>query len=193
MVKEKVFIHVGLPKTGTTFLQTILFPKLVLKNKKIITSEALCSQWNYPVSHRKYLMYGLKHMYPDASIIIGIRDKNTWLKSMYNQVVKRGVTTLGFKEWVDTIDPELLDFNGYVADLKKTFKNVFVYHFEEFCINKIGIIIRLCDFIGCEVPVYNDEIVNWSYYGFKEKIILFFNKTVNGIRFVMLNLFRVVK
>ncbi|MHA2039963.1 MAG: sulfotransferase [Promethearchaeota archaeon] len=208
MKKERqIFLHVGLPKTGTSWLQQILFPKLnvhlirrrkdfitiPINGKIIISLEALSGSYKYSVDYRNYLANGMKAVYPDAKIIVGLREKNSWLKSMYNQGVKRGVFKETFDEWNNSIDPRILDFDNYVNKLNELFDDVFVYWFEDFKKDKKKVIVDMCNFLDVDVPVYEDSMINPSYYGFYERFFLFNNRILSRLRLSIITFFKFLK
>ncbi len=91
----KIFIHVGMTKTGTSFLQAQIFPKIenvnlhhtkemtikILPDKLNIISHEHFSQGSYQKSiqfeDRKIVAERLKKCFPDAEIIICIREINS--------------------------------------------------------------------------------------------------------------------
>lgn len=110
-----IFIHIGLHKTGTTFLQqniyglwenmeylnTLWFPYMVLiqpRKKYIISNETLCGRpWGRPKSmnidwseERKLVLLSLKRLYPHARILLSIRNHRNLLLSMYKQYLHEG-------------------------------------------------------------------------------------------------------
>ena len=111
----KIVIHVGLHKTGTSFLQAEIFPKIknvnyigmlrygskIYEDKlNIISDEELSVNPHLPPCHGNYFDSGqrnviaerLQSIFPNAKIILGIRNKDTWLRSVYSQYVKGGGT-----------------------------------------------------------------------------------------------------
>ena len=205
MKKEReIFIHVGLPKTGTSWLQQNLFPKInvhlirkrkdfvnIPNNGKILISiESLSGSFRFPVDYRNYLAYGMKTVYPDAKIIVGLREKDSWLKSMYNQGVKRGVFEESFEEWKNNLDPRILDFDSYIKKLNELFDDVFVYRFEDFKKDKKKVIEDMCRFLDVEVPVYEDSRINPSFYGIYERFFLFYNKLLSSLRLSIITFFK---
>jgi|MDTB01.1.fsa_nt_gb hypothetical protein len=120
MNKTEIFIHVGLHKTGTTFLQRQIYPKLSLayydfrpfdeqlttnhRKRKICISDENYSGRPWPkgfpdrpsdVSYGeqfKYSMHNLVDLYPGAKIIIGFREHSSFLISLYKQYLHEGGT-----------------------------------------------------------------------------------------------------
>jgi len=169
----KVILHIGYHKTATTFLQEEIFTRMQQENpdtvdyydtfdisiqpKKeitIISDENLDGgSYRLGCTREKQLaiLDNLKKLYPNAYIIVGIRDPHRWLISAYKQyTLGYGHTTL--QRYVNSIDKQVLDMDGYVEEVKKRFKNVYVFDFERFKINPIGVVDELCDFIGLPVP-----------------------------------------
>ena len=88
-----IFIHLGLPRTGTTFFQQNIFPKIKNYNyfhnpddilvldqfdNVIFSSESM--SYN---RRRNEILQKLKKLYPQASIIIGLRDIEEIKRSLY--------------------------------------------------------------------------------------------------------------
>ena len=191
----KLFIHVGLPKTGTTFLQQEVFPKIenvnfamfpdyrttLYPNKINIIGDEFLSHVSYmpgrDANQRFEIAKRLQGSYPDAKIIIGIRDQKSWLRSLYNQYVRAG----GIHEydyWFENMfNKDFLDTESYINFLKKSFKKgVYVYRFEDMKKNYSVWIKDLCDFIGCDVPKIERKKHNVGWGKNRIKIALFFNK-----------------
>lgn len=112
-----IYLHVGLPKTGTTFLQQMVFgcwpnltycndlwfPYLVLQeqNKKyLVSNETLSGRpWNRDPQQgfswhdeTEQILDGLTRLYPDASILISFRRHASFVESLYAQYLHEGGT-----------------------------------------------------------------------------------------------------
>jgi len=101
-----VIIHVGLQKTGTTFLQEEIFRKL--KNvryirdisftnlcfkrdkKTIIANEALSGDPYSNKIDRFKVIDNLHKLFPDAKIIVGTRYMPNMIDSLYSQYIRNG-------------------------------------------------------------------------------------------------------
>ena len=112
-MSEEVFIHVGYPKCGSTFLQSNVFPYMtgvhfihkfmwnqygwvhphfvfecaLHDGMNLISSESLTGSMSV---HDCYadgfvLMDRLKKVYPDAHVILVERERESWLSSLYQQ------------------------------------------------------------------------------------------------------------
>lgn len=193
MKNEKLFIHVGLPKTGTTFLQHEIFPKIKNVNfihyqnfameiytdkLNIISNEEL---FGYKVrgsnAHDRFTIADrLKLCFPDAKIILGLRNKKTWLKSCYKQWVRDG----GIHEydyWFNNIfDVSFLNFDEYINYLKSIFDNVYIYTFENLKNNTDECLKNICNFIGCDVPIFENKKYNVGWNDKQIKIARFLNR-----------------
>jgi len=192
---RELYIHVGLPKTGTTFLQEEIFKKMkniryirdlditsyVLDDRKtIISHENLAGVSNpSPASHRFIIADYLHKLFPDAKIIVGIRDKDSWLYSLYSQHIRNG-GSLSFEEFLAKFDKRCLDFEEYISYLKSLFSEVYVYRFEDLIRNKAEFVKKLCDFIGEPVPRYKDKKRRVSLKSYQLKTIRFINKTITN-------------
>lgn len=183
---QDLIIHIGLHNTGTTWLQQYFFPEI--KDSNIISNEDLSGlpMDGHNVEYRDMIMYGLKQVYPNARIIIGIRDKPGWVLSLYNNYVKRG-GIYTFDYWVNNVfDKHHLDYEEYISYLQQLFNNqVFVYDFNEFIKDKETILNSMCSFIGCSLPSYKDVIINKRWNKHLLFFGLHFNKLVGRIREVL--------
>lgn len=177
-------------RTGTTFLQKRVFPflegvnyiPLYLKNKyarnpflqKVDNNKTLISNENFCFftyyhdidSDTKFyasgeeILYRLKKCFPNARIIFCTRNKDSWLRSVYNNLVKNGYA-YDFEHFLEHV--EYLDIDNFVKVLNELF-DVFVYSFEDFVKDKKKVVSDICSFIGVSVPDDIDySIINYSY------------------------------
>lgn len=110
-----VILHIGLHKTGTTYLQRVLFPELpglvslvsafrfrdlaaaaARSNRILISDEALCglpfrSQRSW-LDEFRATVRGLAGLFPRAHVIIGVRRQDGMLLSLYKQYLHEGGT-----------------------------------------------------------------------------------------------------
>ena len=196
-MKGEVFIHVGLPKTGTTFLRTQIFPKIenivyaktpigfydVDRDVKYLLSNESLSGVPFkrfnPYSCNRYLIMDyLNKIYPDAKIILCLRNKETIKKSLYSQYIEQG----GLKGFDDFIKYELrddwMDFDKYVRYIKKYF-DCCIYHFEDL---ESGIE-QICNFMDVDVPEYENKICNKGWNGNQKRLGILCNRFWKSPRF----------
>jgi hypothetical protein len=189
----KIIIHVGLHKTGTTFFQNQIFnnvpnAKLIRgpnfttqlqKNKmNIISSEAL-SGAPYVRSDAKIrftIADRIKSCFPDARIIIGIREEKSWLKSLYSQFIRNG-GFYDFDSWLEkVVDKDYFDQESYIKYLKSLFSNVYVFSFEDFCKNKKEVVTEMCKFMEVNYIDYQDIKYNTKLSKNRLNIIKYLNR-----------------
>lgn len=204
---KQVYIHVGLQKTGSSFLQQSVFPCLggcdyfrgtdtfkkyvwnATAGKLLLSHEAfqgapvkIVSQgpkgWLNSRHHRLHI---LSNLWPEANIIVVVRQHGEWLSSMYRQYLHLGGTA-DFDNFFNTESDCLVERAGLIyKDLVATIK----YHFRSkiLIINYNGLrkepdatLHLLSDFIGCEFikPVHQREI-NPSVKNLQARILRFFN------------------
>ncbi len=177
----KIAFHLGLPRTGSTFLQRQIFPNL--KNVNVLGSESLLFDYKTPVSNDKLnlvsdenlsgisatmqprassyqIIHRIHQVYPQAKIIVVFRDEKSWLKSLYTQYVKIGGVE-SFDEWLDrfksTVD---FDYKTYKDILFDLFDEVLVCDFEKLKNNPYEFLKEICDFLDVKVPNYTQKQVN---------------------------------
>ncbi len=188
--KTQIILHIGLHKTGTTFLQQEIFPKLKGVNYKfyydmqdykikdgyinLISCEnlsgSLLSSIKFGAFERKALLYGMKALYPNARIIVGFRNKEKWLRSVYVQHIKQGRLYRSYNSFLETVPTEFVDFDSYECLIRELFDDVYVYHFEDLKKDVDSFVRGICDFIGAEVPIFINR--KWSKHWNDRKLIL---------------------
>jgi hypothetical protein len=207
---KEIYFHIGLVKTGSTWLQEVFFPKLNLtlirtrqdfvemanaqSGKFLVSYEGLSGNYHKPVEFRYYYAYGIKALHPNAKIILGLRKQDSWLKSMYTQNIKTGHAKDSYKDWYNSLDLRICNFDEYLLLLKNLFgNNVYIYHFEDFKQNKQKILKEICCFLDVECPVLNEtRKVNVGLYGY-EKYLRYYTKIVDIIRTSLITFFKVTK
>jgi len=182
----KVFIHVGLQKTGTTALQELVFKKLDVNYIRyldrsiylddlnpdkplLISNEDLCG---VPGELSRYqIARNLHYLFPQAGIILGIRGKEGWLRSMYKESIRQG-SILSWRDYCNFFPYFLLDFDEYIRVLRSMFPSVYVFSYEELLKDFDKVVCGICDFMGVSVPAYENRVLNqsikgWQVPGFK--------------------------
>ena len=100
---KQVYFHVGLGKTGTTYLQYELFPKLqgiyYIQRTRYQNAIDIIAKTSYPsyLVSREFdqqlpdeVARFSKH-YPDAKVIIVFRRHDSWIASQYRRFAKNGI------------------------------------------------------------------------------------------------------
>ncbi len=173
MNNKSFYLHIGLPRTGTTFLQNSIFnnindinfilkPDLIdLKSKiksnqvNLISDEGLLGNvWG---DNRFISIEKLYKNYPDAKIIIGFRKHHKWVQSMYSLYLKRG-GSLKVDKFLDLdfnngiLNKKQLDFSDLLKEIKNKFKyKPFVYFLEEIESKDNKLINDLSNYLGVDI------------------------------------------
>lgn len=109
-----LYLHIGLHKTGTTFLQKAVFPlwqglnylpldkleylvRMSERGNYLLSREGLSGQNWMPKRDREACIVRLAKLFPDARIIMSFRQHAGFIVSSYNQFLQRG----GFLEFED--------------------------------------------------------------------------------------------
>jgi len=194
-VKE-LYLHVGLPRCASTFLQTKIFPYLNLHY--VHRKEHI----NYKMDHIKYLkkvfkkskvdvlyssetILGLPEIvedpvdtlkkysvaFPDANIIIIKRDRATWLKSMYYRYMHRE-GYIDFNNYYDNIlDHKLLNVDHHISRSRSLFNGRVTYiDFEDLQTDHKFFIGQICEFMRVQIPYYKNKKINANNYNIRGKI-----------------------
>ena len=177
---SEVYIHLGLPRTGSTFLQRNVFPKLDLhyvskpgtvsggkfidvrgKEGKFLFSNENWSGWLYKeTSNERYAMLQwFKERYPDAHIMLCTRDTDAWLKSIKNNQWKKEPNYD-----LEQYDRQMLDTDTYVKTINTLFKGNLIFDYDEFKKDNKAMVGKMCKWL--DVPLPSDisyKIVNQSW------------------------------
>lgn len=192
-METKIVIHIGMHKTGTTFLQREVFPKIPNINYQTdinlftpVVSDAinLFSDENLDggsyrlfttCEQRDTIIKNLHTLYPDAHIILCLRDKESWLHSAYKQYIV-AYQSCSFKEYKQRLDTAKLDYAEYISLIKSLFNHVYVCYYNELKKNPQQFVNNLCDFIGVKTPPFNRNIVYKSITDTQVKLIRLYDK-----------------
>lgn len=163
-----ILLHLGMPRTATTFLQSEVFPKFentylvnqpyyweIFDNTRlnIISDETLC------INEKRFeILKNLKAKFPDAKVLMGLRNYTKVKKQLYNHYLQCGAVTR-YRDWEKTLPA---DMETYIEKVKELFPNFYFYDFEEFKKDKKRIIEDICEFLQIPVPEYTDKIINPS-------------------------------
>ena len=173
MKLNKIYFHIGLHKTGTSFLQRKVFPNIKeleyyrifnigqpINCKTLVSYERLSGNpISSPIDNRIEILESIKKNYPNAGIIVITRSID-WLKSLYSTYINGGGILL-YNEWYSKIfNEEYLNQSEYIDEIKKRFDNVYSNSYENFKKDNKKIIDDICKFMDVEVPEYDNDIVN---------------------------------
>lgn len=169
MAAPDLYIHVGAPKTATTALQKQVFPHLsethyvrYLQQDLIYSDWAGCPNilWSHEnlsgtpgvnmrerVDNRFTIADNLALAFPRASIILGTREPDSWLRSVYRESIRQGSPRdwESFRARSNARDRDWALYEGY---LRERFPRVFVYRYEDFRRDPGQVIDSLCEFMG---------------------------------------------
>ena len=207
----QITFHVGFPKTGTTFLQKEIFPKMKKLNYRDVHNtpdrdfkkclEILIDpkkdykfnpkkfekRFSKFVSQKKPSLYSYEDLvgdvflqdkmlafrildrihstYPEARIIVGLRDPQESIISLYSQYVREG----GVKDFsgfiTEVIDVEWYEHESYIRHAKKLFgdENVYVSEFKVLKKDAGAFVSGVADFLGAQPPEFERKRVNIAY------------------------------
>lgn len=197
--KQEIVIHLGLHKTGSTYLQKCVFPKLEdvevqhlmeicqIKFKSdrrilLISSEGLLSSMpHYPDNNTvKDSIEALYRIYPNAKIILGVRRDIHWFKSCWNQYV-RGGGTMTFMGYCRKYGSNCMFPRDYIEPIERLWKDVFVYEQKELLYHQFYTIKRMCKFIGVPIPAFDVVVVNGSFANRKIRLLRLINCCTFGL------------
>ena len=170
---KTIYYHVGLEKTGSTFLQKNVFPQLkgityIPKKhyKHFLNHSAAYPAGNYLVTHEQNVNFKKRtaafrnkvegKVFP----VIFLRNQKDWLVSQYKRYLKNGHTTTIFN-FFDPENPDnsqlnadALHFYDKIIHLEKTFgvkpKIVFYFDFRE---DAQGVVQDLVDYMNASVDI----------------------------------------
>lgn len=221
-----IILHLGLPKTATTFLQQDVF--LNLKDVNVLFKfknvQEYKNDWLYnlilnidkPIDlqelkkrRAEYLLENIPNLvteetfycggfggmfnkednrfimldriykiFPEARVILTIRDKKNLLVSWYKQYIANG-GVLVFDDFIrNRMNLEKINYEKYIKKLKDFYSkdNVYIIKYEKFITKPKQTIEEICDFIGCKVPDYKIRKRNVGYGKTEIKTSLILNR-----------------
>jgi len=186
--RQVEMVHVGLHKTGTSWLQFELFPKLPVN---IISNELLSGRPMrltiddiIDTNERYHYAKEIKYKYGDVKILLGIRNKPELMNSLYSQYLKGGGTMI-WSIWKHTyLNWSYLNYEAYIQYLSNKFSDVKVYRYEDFRDRKEQFVKELCDWLGCDVPKYSDYPVNKGLTT-KQKLNYLWKSNIRNMKFYL--------
>lgn len=186
-----MIIHLGMNKTGGTYLRKEVYSKMkqeIVMKGMLAGNPIRKTSISDEVFIREMIAYGIFMKYGSKTkIILGVREKNDWLNSCYNQYVK-GMSKgyLSFDKWKKLyFDDGLLDNERYITLLKSLFDNVFIYYFYQLKNDKDNLIRRLCEYCNNEMIVYNDVIVNKKLNPMQLFLYRLINYMSDGLKYIL--------
>ncbi len=184
-------IHIGLHKTGTSFLQQSVFPrwpgieylgrpydpglvlerivhadpgqKFLLSNEKFLLP-ALSPKFLDPETRprtvsemREHCLVRLKQLFPEASIVIGLREPARWVESVYNNYVIWGGTkppeAFALPAAGDgVVSEEDLDFARCLQRVAELWPRTFPFDHRQMNEDPAQLLRDLAGFLGTPVP-----------------------------------------
>lgn len=150
---NNITFHVGLWKTGSTYLQKQVFPfikntrfmwepsfvnfirTISATDEEVIVSSENLSNVPYGKDYSRRRLAGLSELasvFPNSSILIVLRDPSTMLPSLYFQYIKMGGSR-SFDDFIEhRIDLPAFKFSNFINDLSAlNFQNVYIIFFED--------------------------------------------------------------
>jgi len=199
--QPELFIHIGLHKTGTTYLQSSVFPELELnylrrddpsfqpylkrirhqdpivfdadavregiapllrEGKNLISDEGLSGSPLQRYANRDAILCKLHRVFPNAVIIVAIREQRDLIDSMYRQYIAAGGThklcdvlsETGSGVSYDQIDLESLCFSKYLTRIEEMFgrNQLQVLVYEDLVCDRKRFLSRIEETVGVQLP-----------------------------------------
>lgn len=199
-MSQKIFFHVGLSKTGSTFLQHQVFPKIKnihylptkkyrhsldlipkMKDERILISREFDQQFEQEI--KKF-----SQQYPNAFPIIVFREHSSWAVSNYKRFVKNG-HPITLKEFIDIEKDnglfKLKDFHyqRYLDLLNQHFKSpTLVLFYEDLKNQPKEFVQQILDFTETSLDF---DHVNWNpkHVSYDENSLKLVRELSNKIQF----------
>ena len=168
-------VHIGYHRTGTSFLQTELFPLIPFSAMTqhveeaeriaadpslqlvILSAEHLSSDLK---RDKPEFASGLARKFPDARILIGIRSQYSVMRGIYHLFIKAGGTE-DYESFVKARCGRLFDYAGAVDAYRAAFgaENVFVMLHEDLTRNPLRAMSKLLEFASLD-PGLAAKVIN---------------------------------
>ena len=191
-MKKEIYFHVGLAKTGSTFLQKNFFPYLknikYINTHNYINSIKIINRTNYKsylISRefdkqfeseiKKFMSY-----FPDTKIIIVFRRHDKWIASQYKRSVKNG-WHWDFKNYYNIYNKGIwkdsdLNYMNKLRFIKKYSKSKpLVLKFEELKKNPFNYLNKISNYTNSQY-LKTEISLNTVHKSYNEKQLVFLQK-----------------
>ena len=163
-------LHLGLAKTGTSWLQQQVFPQMDIyyynpghyevltipthTDKPTVISFEGLSGTTYN-NDRYILLYRLHKLFPNAKILVTTRNKIRYIRSLYSQYI-RGGGTQSLQWWSNYLfsHPYFMDWKLYFNQIQKLWgtNNLLLLPLELLKQNYKQYLQQLCYYVGVPIP-----------------------------------------
>ena len=197
---QKIFFHVGLSKTGSTFLQQQIFPHFKdvhyiptvkyrnaldlipkIKSEKLLVSREFDQQFEAEI--KKF-----SKQYPDAHPIIVFREPGSWAVSNYKRFVKNG-HPIAFREFIDIQNDnglfkiEDFKYSRYLSLLENHFnQKPLILIYEDLRQNPQTFLQKIADYLGIKIDVTKLNL-NPNHVSYDENSLKLVRKLSSKIQF----------
>ncbi len=192
-----IFFHLGPSKTGSTYLQKIIFPRL--KNVKYHSKRHF---WDYKKNfitdiHEKHLfsrefddslekrIIDISDLFPQARIILVLRRQDSWIASKYRYHIRK-LGRMSFEEFFDIesnkafCTKEKFYYRKKIELVEKHFDNKpLILLFDDLRTNPKLLVRQLTDFLGIEFveDTQINTIVNKAFSDKQLRLLRNFNRS----------------
>jgi len=171
-----LYFHVGMHKTGTSYMQQYVFPKLSgitflsphspldaflrieANGKFLYSNERLAGRLWASLEDVEYSIKRLAHLFPEARILMSFRPHHSFIVSSYKQYLHQG-GCLSFCEFYDfnsdsgLISRDQLRYQPRIEFLKTYFgRDPFVYLQSEIFSKLDGLLADICAYLEIDPP-----------------------------------------
>lgn len=198
--QKKVYFHVGLERTGTTFLQRKVFPYLIgthfIPKKDFANAPSIIARGEYDsylVSHEFNRGFddSVKAFYEsveaDIYPILVLRRHDQWLLSLYKRILKNGnfITLETFAK--SQLNPDALSFYNKILLLQSLGNSPLVLSYDDLVNHQAGFIQIICDHTGTKCPIDTTKLKPTHRSYSEHQLQLFYHIAINGFKTVLQN------
>jgi hypothetical protein len=176
-----LYFHIGLHKTGTSWLQAVFFPSLEgievhrtrsekhiralagSEGRHLITHEAMggrLASHKAPGTYRQCLLKGLeliRQVSLTPRVIVGFREQNAWINSAYCQKAKK--EAVNPEHYLSTYAPNELCWQEVLSLVDKTATETFPFLYEELSSDPAALVEDMCRFLDVGPPADMHELL----------------------------------
>ena len=188
---KKIYFHVGLAKTGSTFLQKNFFP--YLKNIKYISTHSYrnCINIINKTNYDSYLISRefdrpleqeikkISNVFPQTKIIIVFRKHEKWISSQFKRMSKNG-WHWSFEQFYKNDNSgywkhEDMNYIDKIRIVKKYTKNPLILNFDELKLNPYIFLDKIKNYLNADYSK-NKISLNVVHKSWSEKQLIFLKK-----------------